>query len=297
MQAPYLVKTISILFISFIIIGSESSAKKLKECGVFGNYSLIPLKKEDKNLKIKPFAQKSLGFRFGIMSEKTLDLGMSPVSYAGIGGNFGFLIERRTNNLVQIKLSGSFGKLKHREHKAFAPGTALTYHFDGSFLKLYKMKKEKWSFYAGYQTRVFANFREHERYSNSAFNYDLMIGGGISGAALSPDYRFLYRTFRFRYIGGMNLIGAGLRPAFAFSFPEGFETVETPIIKGTANSLKLISFHNHFSYCQQISVELPFRKNTNSVRFFYDFDYYRYNFNNNLRSGYSVFGIDLIMSL
>lgn len=286
---------IQILFLTLIkvslVIADGSNFSSLDKFQKFYHQE-----KMQKLFKEKISAQNYLIFRTGFLSEKVFDLGMSPVSYSGIGGNIGLVLERKSKHLTQIKLTGSFGKIKHREHRKFAPGTALTYHFDGSCIKLYKIKEGKFNFHIGFQNQILGNIREHQRYSNSSINYDLMLGNGIT-VALNKEFRFIKREMHFRFLGGMNLLGFGLRPSFAFSFPEEFYDPEMPVVNGAINSFKFISLHNHISYNQQLSVTLPFKKNTNGIRFFYDLNYYRFNFNNTLRAGFSVVGIDLMMSL
>ena len=207
--------------------------------------------------------------------QKVQDDAVSPLRYSGsaITLQTGHRYES-TKTLSQVRLSFSKGLLKasnnpdHSSSQMDLIGARISWTY---LRKVKTWKEENLRLFLGAEWDNLAFWRQHNRYNNSAQNYDGISALGISGT-LQYDFELWKRPFSLEYQASLPLLAYVIRPAYT-----------TPFLDGSFGSREFASLNEFFMLNAELKLSYPL-KNGNVLSLSYQWNAYTYTHLNEVQS-------------
>jgi hypothetical protein len=177
---------------------------------------------------------------------------LSPLKYKGL--NIGLLCEKMK---MQAWKDGNFLFQQQyfadlsQTHNPTETASNLALFAEGGCAVFYRFNlNEKFQLFAGPQAGIFAGGIYNSRNQNNPVSGKMNLNLGLSGIAA---YRLMLRSqpVRFRYQAGIPVVGALFAPQFGQSYY---------YLDDNENTFFVSSFHNHLTFKNILSVELPLNR-------------------------------------
>jgi hypothetical protein len=221
----------------------------------------------------------------GYCNVKAYDNSLSPNVYSGSGFKFITGYEAgRLNNVGGLTLSMGFANTFYKS--SARPGRS-EYMIKLEGWKTWQIlarqgnsKRKESSIYLGPDLNLTLNMRVPFSTDNNFFSYDIATNLGITGYG-KISLTFLNRSWLITERLTIPFISYLIRPAYTGPYPAQFIKNGTFLTGGAVSpktaitSGKIVSLNHYLNINNQLSLDYPFIKNKNFLRFTYEWNFYR----------------------
>ncbi|MDR1633003.1 MAG: DUF3316 domain-containing protein [Dysgonamonadaceae bacterium] len=225
----------------------------------------------------RPVRLRYESYSIGLGTDNVYDSYLSPLKYKGL--NVGLLCEKMKmldgkdgNFSFQRQYFVDLSQTQNRTETA----SNLTLFAEGDYAVFYRFNlNEKFQLFAGPQAGILIGGIYNNRNQNNPMSVKMNLNLGLSGIAA---YKLMLKSqpVRFRYQANLPAVGVLFAPQFGQSYY---------FLSDNENTFFASSFHNHLTFKNILSVELPLNRIT--IRATYVNSFYQTKINNLLTQCYS----------
>lgn len=211
-------------------------------------------------------------FGLGANLSISKDDALSPMSYSGVLGQMesGYLYQNK-NWISSFSLSGSGGIQKPDVNRENHPSSTLSISARARYSLSYRITAIKsWQVFAGISSLNLWDYRGHERYSNSSFNFSGIFAAGPVFTA-QREFKLFNKNWGFQYDLTVPVGSYVFRPSYIkpyFSNEIGYKSFE------------FWGDYFHLDSKAQLAYFLP---NGNQLRLIYNWEYAQLNIPNKMQ--------------
>lgn len=242
--------------------------------------------------------QHYLHFGPGWIYNTTRDEAISPLRYKGHGLSLAIGYERQTaEQMSEVWLRAQYGSISPRHEGPFSASMLLT-RADLGYRQLYHARNflnDRCTLFLGGAFLTAAVYREHNLFSNNAYQYDYASSLSIDGRA-TRAVALGQRTLLLDWQVSVPFLSALLRPGYNSSIPEGFIYHPEKPVKAVLASARLGTFATYWRILSTAAVTYHLH-NGNKIRLGYSWDLYHYENVNRLTSATHTVHFSLLFNL